>query len=201
MELECFGNPRHPIKSEEYSWSNSGSAVPADNTLLNRPTFWIYQNVLKYFNKDPKKGANGDQLRAYFIPMYQNNEVDIAKQIFFGMIQRGGMVPSWMEFAPLKPQCFVLLFKLLCEKWSKVFYLPYKFCLYCFEKSIKSNLAEPISESTTNKISLLPTMKVLGMKLPDDEYIKSVYYTYFPQPELRFLADKIIDYLTKKENV
>ena len=54
-----------------------------------------------------------------------------------------------------------------------------KISKFFFKRSIKRNLKESIEISTTNKITLLPTMKLLGYDMPSDDYIKRVYETYW----------------------
>jgi len=167
-------------KCPEYRWSNSGSQNPAENTLFRRPTYWIYNNILKRFGIDPYKGANHDQYRAHFLTLYINKDWVGALKVMFGYFIRLGFAPSWMEHCLFKPQAFVLLLNMpfpfkLHYLWKPVAWVSRKI----FNWRAKRELMIPNSESTTNKITMLPTMKLLGMEMPSDDYIREVYDTYF----------------------
>lgn len=53
----------YPIKNPDYKWSNSGSEDIKDNTLLKRPTKWIWDKILSKFGIDFFKGSNPDQMQ------------------------------------------------------------------------------------------------------------------------------------------
>lgn len=171
----------HPIKSAGYRWSNSGSENPEENNLKNRPTWWLYHHVLKYFKIDPHKGLSTDQMRALFIVLYLKRDDTRYKKIwwriFWGYIFRLGMTPSLMEWAPLKPQAYVLFWK--CAPWFC--YPIYKVCEMMFSWRFYNELENvPIKQDCTNKISAIPTAHIIGgYKMPSREYIKEVYQEYF----------------------
>ena len=173
MHRECrlnkwFGHR----KSAEYRWSISDGL-----------TKWLYDKILKYINLDPYKGANCDQYRAYFMCLYLLNDWRGALRVMIGLLLRLGFLPSLMENCLFRPQAFVLLTKVkfpfrINYLWRPVHWV----CLGFFMISKYKNLKIPIKVSTTNKISLLPTMKLLKFKLPNADYIKAVYLEYY-KPE------------------
>jgi hypothetical protein len=185
MEMEC--EPESIFfakKSEEYRWSTSGSNNQEENTLFKRPTYWIWKHILRHFGINPYKGLNGDQFRAYFIYLFLTKQKLKALKILLGFIIRLGFFPSFIENILFKPQTAVML---LVTIWKPLWYM-----LYPFQKlSESSNLAEPISVSTTNKISLLMSMAALKRPLPSIEYIEEVYFTYFCN-NINFIAEEII---------
>jgi hypothetical protein len=167
-------------KSSIYKWSNSGSEDPGENTFMKRPTKWIYEHILKYFNIDPFKGLSGDQLRSYLLTLYLNNDWWGALRLKLGFLIRLGLTPSLCEFAPVKPQAYVLLFKIKYPFYINFLWRPlYYFCKLMFYISYKRELKVPVEVSTTNKISLLPTAYLLNLQLPTNDFITSVYKTYF----------------------
>jgi hypothetical protein len=186
-------------KSAEYKWSNSGSENPAENNIRQRPTKWIYDHILKYLGIDLYKGLNGDQYRAYFLALYLLREekwvLGAACKVIFGFIVRLGMFPSLMEHCIFKPQIFVCLFRV---HW--VFYPMYLLCLPIFILTKNATLKQPLLFETTNKITLLPTMKALGYELPFNRLqIAEIYYEYWkPGSTDQFMADTMIFGLTKE---
>jgi len=164
-------------KSEKYRWSNSGGSNAANNTLFKRPTKWIYDHVFKYIGFNPYKGLNGDQYRAYFMWLYLNKDLKGALKVMLGYVYRLGFAPSMTEHAFLKPQAYIMLFKV-----HPIFYPMHLLCYPFFLFSKNRNLKQPVKGHTTNKISLLPTMKLLKHKLPSKEYMSSVYRRYFGKP-------------------
>jgi hypothetical protein len=163
-------------KSQDYRWSNSGSGNPGENTIWKRPTYWLYHNILKYFDIDPYKGLNSDQYRSYALWVYERKDTWAALRVLLPFIVRLGLTPSLCEWLPLKIHSYVLFFRVL-----PFYYLNplYWISRIIFHFSMKRNLKEDIAVSTTNKITLLPTMYYLGYKLPEDEYIEAVYDTYY----------------------
>jgi hypothetical protein len=166
-------------KNPNYKWSNSGSENPADNTLFKRPTYWIWKNILRHFGLDFYKGMNGDQLRAYSLWLYMTKDWLGALRVIAGLVCRLGMTPSLCEWAPLKPQAYVLLFAVKPIKY--IFYPIYLICYLAFIISSYFELKIPLEESTTNKLVIYPTVKLLHFKDLDKDfnYIKSIYITYF----------------------
>lgn len=169
MERECrLDTLFRQRKSPVYTWSVSDGL-----------TRWLYDNVLKHIGLDPYKGTNFDQLRAYWLYLYLTNNRKRALKHLIGFILRLGFTPSLMENVIFKPQSTILLLATIWEPLKYLVMLP-------FLLSVRRNLSVPISKSTTNKITLLPTMKVLGMELPDDEFITDTYTVYFStQPFIR----------------
>lgn len=194
---DCKLDKLSPIKSREYRWSNSGSANPAENTLWKRPTYWLYNKVLKYLRWNPYKGANGDQLRAFYIVLYLLRRTPAFKRIWFkqalGFIFRLGLTPSLCEWAPLKPQAYVL-FLMSAPYGLKYLLYPFIFIsqfIFCvsFYKEIEK--VTP-TESTTNKISSIPTARILNVKKPrpDLVYCRAVYDIYFKCGS-KFIGDSV----------
>lgn len=167
-------------KSDQYHWSNSGSANPTENTLLQRPTYWIYHHILKYFNYDPHKGLNHDQYRAYFICLYLTNDWRASLKVMFGYIYRLGFTPSMMEHCLFKPQAYYPLLAVkfpykLHYLWRPLYWIS-KAAFYIGKRPVLNTA--PDYEST-NKISLLPTLKATKQAMPNQDYIKKVYWTYW----------------------
>lgn len=199
MIYECNLNSiLWPRKNAQYSWSNSGSENPAENTLFKRPTKWIYDHIFAPLNSkfgwsiDLHKGLNTDQLRAFFIYLwlmkYDKSKKIIAKKILLGLFCRMGMLPSLMENAIFKPHNFILLFDIFLMT-KPIFYITKKLFAY----SISNELNIDIRTSSTNKISLLPTMKLLGYQMPSSVYVQQVYSTYFPvSSEQFFIGETLI---------
>jgi len=110
--------------------------------------------------------------------------------------------PSLMEFAIWKPQTFVLLFKVKFPYKIHWLWAPLGWvCELFFIISMARELHYvPIIDGTTNKISLLPTMKCLGWNLPHDDYIKTVYETYFGKENAQgyFISESIYKGLRKR---
>lgn len=185
MTRECLVDELFPRKSKAYRWSNSGSAIKEHNTLLKRPTKWIYDHFLKFFGADPYKGLNGDQMRALFTSVYMLEDHVTARRIWANFKKRFGFFPSLMEHFFLKPQTMILLFAMLKDE-SLGLKLLYKISKWFFDRSIERNINTDIEE-TTNKITLLVTMKILGYDLPDENYVKRVYDIYFQYPKYRDL--------------
>ena len=171
-------------KSPEYKWSNSGSENIKENTLFKRPTYWIYNNILRHFGIDLYKGANGDQFRAYFLYLYLRKDWQSALRILCGFDCRLTLFPSLMESWIFKPQTLVLLFKIPFPFKLHWLWRPFYWISYIFFRITSWYEIEyvPIRKST-NKISMLPTRKVLGLKMPPDKYIEKVYNTYFCSDE------------------
>jgi hypothetical protein len=191
---KCIGHR----KSVVYRWSNSGSANPSENTLFNRPTKWLYDKVLRHFNIDPYKGLNGDQYRAYFLWLYKNRKdsqaKSLARKVLFGFIIRLGLTPSLCEWAPLKPQAYVLLLKMF---WY--LYPLYLIARVAFYFSVEAELKVPVEVSTTNKITMIPTMISLGQEFPCPTVIKETYETYFkPGTDVAFIGEACIAALTHR---
>ena len=162
MERDCrlrnfFGHRKSPT----YKWSNSGSENLNENTIWKRPTYWVYHNILRYVGIDLYKGANCDQLRAYWLTLYLRRERWIAIKHLLGYVVRLGFSPSLMENIILKPQSLAVL---LATIWKPMHYIVLPFLLL----SRWRNFKKPISQSTTNKITLIPTLALLG-------------YRYFPK--------------------
>jgi hypothetical protein len=151
-------------KSAVYMWSDSYGL-----------TRWLYDHI----GINLYKGLNNDQYRAYYMWLYLNNDWVGALKVLFGFIYRLGLTPSLMEWGPLKPQAFVLLFGV---KPIKYFMYPiYLFCKLCFFISFINENSIPIENGTTNKVTMLPTARILGFKIPRMSYIKFVYYEYFKE--------------------
>jgi len=98
----------------------------------------------------------------------------IAKNIFWGYVFRMGFSPCLTELVLFKPQSMILLFRMI---W-------YLFPIYCllwpfWRLWVEFNINTLNSETTTNKISLLPTLYVLNEKMPSMGYIKEVYNIHF----------------------
>jgi hypothetical protein len=167
-------------KSPEYKWSNSGAEALSENTLFNRPTKWIYDHILKYFNLDFYKGLSTDQYRAYFISLYLTNNWKSALRLKSGFIARLFFTSSMVENALFKPQAYVLLFKVKYPYYINLLWYPiYLLCKLFFYFSFRKEMKVPIHISCTNKISLLPTAYLLGFKMPNQAYIECVYDEYF----------------------
>ena len=202
MEKECnlrkwFGHRKSPT----YKWSNSGSANAHENTLMNRPTWWIQNKILKHCGIDPYKGANFDQLRAYWITLYMRRERWIAIKHLIGFVCRIGFTPSLMEHILFKPQAAIMLFATI---WKPLRYLSYPI----FMLSRRREFQLPVWDGTTNKISLIPTCFLLGMRyVPKDyedneathQYIREVYTTYFCEEGNKMVGEAMIRGLTKDE--
>ena len=173
-------------KSPTYRWSNSGSENPAENTLLKRPTWWIYHKILKHIGWDPYKGANFDQLRAYWLTLYATRSRKAAFKHLLGFVLRLGFAPSFMEHVFFKPQATVALLATIWEPLKYLVWIPFKL-------SALKNLNIPISESTTNKITLIPTLMLLE---PNTHiihlYYELVYKTYFHQFDNRIVGNAMI---------
>lgn len=179
-------------KSYDYTWEK--------DQHNGKKTIRCYLGILyrKIFGKSLYCGLNCDQYRALFIVLYLMRRYPfsrkIARRIIFGYIIRLGFSPSLTEWAIFKPQTFVLLFRMfgICFPINAVL-LP------IFKITAHFNLLEPIEKSTTNKISLLPTMFVLRMKMPTDDYIREVYNTYFSSQEQggQLIRHALIKALTK----
>jgi hypothetical protein len=169
-------------KRNDYRWSNSGSENESENTLWQRPTYWLYKNILRHLDIDPFKGMSTDNYRAYFIYIYLSRDWLAAAKVMFGYIIRLGMTPSLCEWAPLKPQAYVLLLK---TPWPyKIHWLwaiPAHICENAFMKSVESEYKISIEDSTTNKISLWPSALLLGVPMPTMGYLEYVYNTYWPK--------------------
>lgn len=163
-----------PRKSAKYTWANSGSQNESENTWLKRPTYRLY----KLFGINLPKGLNGDQLRAFAIFLYLTRQTSesrrIAKKLLWGFVLRLGFYPSLMEHILFKPQALVLVFKMF--PLLRPFYL---FSYLIWYYGANSETLIPNTVSTTNKISLLPTMLLLGFEMPPKNYIKNVYSIYF----------------------
>lgn len=186
-------------KSMIYRWSNSGSAAESENTLMKRPTKWIYNHLLKYFKINPFKGLSGDQMRAYILSLYLENNWRGVLRVKLGFIIRLGMTPSLCEFAPLKPQAYVLLFKTKYPYYIHYLWYPiYLICKLFFYFSYNREIKISINKSTTNKITMLPTALILGFKLPGKEYIKLVYKEYFKDNIVgEVMSEALCRYLVK----
>lgn len=187
MIEECRMNSFHQIKSEEYTWSKSDGF-----------TRLVYDKILKYLKVDPHKGLNGDQLRGFFIMLYLNRKNKEYSRIWYkiliGFILRLGLTPSLCELSFLKPQAYILFFK---AKW-------FTYPIYLLIKPLFKYLAKreleniPIKKSTTNKISLLPTMQILGIKIPDNKYCRAVYSRYFKKSgKINFIGNALYEGIAK----
>lgn len=167
-------------KSPEYKWSNSGAEALSENTLFNRPTKWIYDHILKYFNLDLFKGLNGDAYRSYILTLYLKSNWGSAFKLKLGFLLRAGFTPSLCENALFKPQAYVLLFKVKYPYYIHMLWYPiYLICKLFFYFSFRKEMKVPIHISTTNKITMLPTAYLLGFKMPNKAYIDCVYDEYF----------------------
>lgn len=183
MAEDCRLLSLSPRKSPEYTW-----AVSEGITLK------LYNNFLKYLGINPYKGLNGDQLRALFIIMYLRRNDRLYKtmwvRIFLSILIRGGFTPSLCEYAPLKPQAYVLFFKAAPYGLAWLLWPVYKICEMIFTYRFFKEINEvSIERSTTNKISALLTAKILGIEgLPSEAYAKRVYEAYFKN-DLAFIGD------------
>ena len=197
MEKECKLSPLSlfPRKSEEYTWSRSDGL-----------TRWIYDKILCHFNIDPHKGLNGDQLRAYYLYLLKTKQRRKAWMHIGGFVLRLGFFPSMMEHVIWKPQSIICL---LAAAWRPLRFLVYPF----FRYSVERNLEEDILDGTTNKITLLPTLKELGYlevcrKLYEsvlyinigsyhvaytNSWSDRVYRTYFCQDDNRFIGESLME--------
>jgi len=147
------------------------------------PLFFL--SLILYIKQDPHKGANADQLRAFFIVMYLNREAPIYKKIWLkmalGFILRAGLTPSLCEWAPLKPQAYVLFLMSAPYGLKYPLYPLILISKWAFKRSYYNEMINvSISQDTTNKISAIPTGEILGLKeTPTDNYVADVYKTYF----------------------
>ena len=157
-EIECRVNTFFKQrKSATYTWAESDGL-----------TRWLADKLgINLF-----KGLNLDQLRAYWLYMYLVRDRKTAIKHLLGFIFRLGFTPSLMENILFRPHAAVML---LATIWKPLRFLVYPL-LYI---SAKRNLKEPIIISTTNKITLLPTLLALGWKVPGYQYLRSVYMEYF----------------------
>lgn len=179
MESECRTNTFfRQRKSTTYKWSNSGSANESENTLWSRPTYWIS----KHLGIDMYKGLNFDQLRALWLVYFLAGKRLKAVKHLIGFVLRLGFAPSWTEHALFKPQAFICL---LATIWKPLAYLVMPF----FAMSVHRENKIPVSVSTTNKITLIPTLLALGLDTSLD--IKEVYNTYFTDLELRTVLKRL----------
>jgi hypothetical protein len=188
MIVECrLDNLFGHRKSEQYTWSKD---IHNGKKSL-RYRFW--EIFLKPYGKDLYCGLNCDQYRALALFLYLARGVpryrNIAKNILIGYVLRLGFSPSLTETAIFKPQSFVLLLKVF-----RYLFPAYLLSLAYFRLSAKASLMEPISKNTTNKISLLPTMRILGYAMPSDKYIKEVYEVYFNEgADMALIKNSMID--------
>lgn len=199
MEIECKLDPLSlfPRKSEYYKWSNSDGL-----------TRFIYNFFLRFLGIDPYKGLNFDQLRAYYLYLYATKQRKKAIKHLAGWFLRLGFAPSLMEHIIFKPQAIIMLLATIWYPLHYLVYIPFIF-------SVRKNMTEPIEVGTTNKITLLPTLKelkyldvggyivfieMLGYKYAYfKDYVIDVYRTYFAAPNLVFIADSMIDKVMRKE--
>lgn len=176
----------------------------------------IRKTLQKFIPWTMYAGLNGDQYRAYFLVLAHEKDVIGALKVMFGFCYRAlpvfglltlifGLMwwapivaillspfPSFMEFVITKPHAFLMLFKV---HWifKPLYYLVYP--LWLFSKW--RNLNQTIAQGTTNKISLLIQLKMLGHKLPGAWYIIKVYRTYFvPGSENALVGEECIKALT-----
>jgi len=194
MEKECKLSPLSlfPIKSEEYTWSRSDGL-----------TRFLYDHFFKYLGLDFHKGLNHDQLRAYYLYLYLTKQRGKAVKHLLSLILRLGFAPSMMEHCLFKPQAYICL---LATIWKPLQYLVYPF----FKWSAMRNLEASVASGTTNKITLLPTLKALGYMTKVDKmdsrepiytvqmgnysyifsksHIDKIYDTYFCQDDNRFIG-------------
>ncbi len=170
----------HHRKSKKYTWKKD---VHGGKKSLRCKAFitinWVFRK-LKLTKTDLVFycGLNCDQYRGLLIPLYLTKDTKtskkIARRIFWGYVLRLGFSPSLTEWAVIKPQSFILLFRMLWYAWPL-----YPISWVFWRISMWRNLKQPIKGHATNKISLLPTMLLLNYKLPSDEYICRVYSRYF----------------------
>lgn len=201
MRQECKPENVFACKSKAYHWGpyfNEEEGINDGGS--DGLTRWLYDYILKRFNINPLKGLNGDQMRPYFAVLYATGDYERAKKIWNGFKLRLTMFPSLMESFVFKPQTLYLLFKTLKRK-NWLIYPLYWISAIFFYFAVKRNLKQPISEGTTNKITLLPTMKLARYKMPSDEYIIEVYETYFHSGiDGKLIRDSIITGLIGEDN-
>ena len=173
---ELFGHR----KSKEYTWEKDiHNGKKSLRCRLWKLICWITKKDITLYC-----GLNCDQYRALLIPLYMTRRSKtsrhIAKNIFWGYILRCGFSPSLTEWAVIKPQSLILLLRMF---WYS--YPLYLAALPFLWLSIYRNIKlKKISDGTTNKISLLPTMMLLGYKIPEMDYIENVYQTYFSKSDV-----------------
>lgn len=190
--------------------------------VTNAYTWDRSEDIRKYLQKiipwTMYCGLNGDQYRAYFLNLAHDKDVVGALKVMFGFIYRAfplfiilkfcfgfnlitasttallfSPFPSLMEFVIFKPHTFLMLFR---AHWvfEPLFWLIYPFWLI----SKWRNLKIPISKDTSNKITLLIQMKMLGHKLPAFWYVRKIYKTYFtPGSDNEFIGEEVIEALIR----
>ena len=163
-------------------------------------TRWLYDHVLKHFDINPSKGLNGDQYRAYFMWLFLTKDWRQALKVMFGYIIRLGMTPSLMEWAPVKPQAYVMLLKVRFPLGINYLWYPlYLIARLAFGIGYKVEMKDvEFKHGTTNKITLLPTAKCLGIiknpTMQEAALMKRVYDRYFGSTEASqgfFIADSV----------
>lgn len=199
MAYFCKARGIHPIKHPNYRWSNSGSENKAENTLFKRPTYWLYHKILKHVGLDPLKGASIDQLRAWWLICYAFKDRKAVFYNLIGFVLRLGFAPSLMENILFKPQHLLLPLSTLFKPLG---WLVYPFYVLGRERNLKIG----VWDNTTNKISLLPTMWLMGYKFHYPKsmfFIKSVYTTYYCQEDNKHVGAALIKGFTRvlKENI
>ena len=200
MKDECEPFELWARKSRMYHWGPYTSPEGEKDGGSKGATRWLYDHFLKYIGVNPKKGLNGDQMRAYFIVLHLTNYKWSARETWKGFKRRLGMFPSMMEHFFFKPQALVLLFDMLKDD-SRCLKLLAKVSRFFFDMSVKRNMKVYPYYNATGKISLLPTMKLLGYKMPSDDFIKMVYWVYFSKGEGgKLIRESMINGLTGENN-
>lgn len=167
-------------KSIEYTWSKD---IHNGKKSLR---YYAWSIINKIHPRELYCGLNTDQYRALAIYLYLTRNLPrsrkIAKNILIGYILRGTVSPSLTESIILKPYSIVLLFKMF-----RCLFPVFALLRSLYGLSVKSEMLKTNQEGTTNKVSMLPTMLLLGFELPTDNYIKETYSIFFDKGEDRIL--------------
>jgi hypothetical protein len=136
-------------------------------------------------------------MRALFTYLHATGDKTTARWIWHNFKTRLGMFPSLMEHFLFKPQTMVLLFDLLKDDSISLKLLA-KLSRWAFLRSVIAELLVPV-EDATNKISMLPTLKLLKYNLPCESYIRKVYNVYWDKNDLAsiMIRESIIDGLLR----
>lgn len=190
-----------------------GRAIPAytwDRTQDIRRT------LQKFIPWTMYAGLNGDQYRPYFLILAHDKDLVGALKVMFGFAYRAiplfvilklfgvswllspliailfSPFPSLMEVVIMKPHTFMMLGK-VHPLLSPLYYILYP--IWALSKW--RNLKESIAKGTTNKITLLMQMKMLGHKLNKPQWwLIKVYKTYFvPGTENDFVGQECLEAL------
>ena len=178
----------------------------------------IRRTLQKFIPWTMYAGLNGDQYRAYFLVLAHDRDLVGALKVMFGFVYRAiplflvlkllgagwllspfiailfSPFPSLMEIAIMKPHTFLMLFK-VHPIFSPFYYMLYPIWLF----SKWRNLKQSIAKGTTNKITLLIQMKMLGVELKKPFWwVIKVYTTYFVAgTENYFIGQECIDALSE----